>query len=1178
MYRRIEELAEGKVHTELPVLAFSTEQVRLEPVEGTVTAGSFLVTCMSQVPVKGIVYSTDIRMEIKNPQFQGTEAEIRYEFHGEHLVEGEVATGKFFIICNGGEYDLSWSVAVKRLYAETSIGRISGMDDFIRLYRVNWRESVHVFAAPAFKKLVKNVNERLYYSLLSNKPVSRSNMEEFLIACGRKERVRFRFSAHEAEHLLLSEPVEESFTILLSTWGYTALTVSSDADFVVPEKELLTTDDFNGDHMELHYRIYPERMHAGKNYARLTVQNLLQQESYEITATRREVLDLERDDRRRLAAENLRLLRAYEQYRAGELVEGEWAKLTTTLLRTRRENGEHTDMDALWCAYAFICDRRMQEAAWIMDEYRRSREAGTDREWAFFLYLCTLTEKEQKLLDRLYENIRDIYRSSHEDPWMRFLIIEIADRSPEVLGKQLKLMEQWFSQGLHSPFLYARAAEIYQQEPYLLLKLGDFELHVLYWMCRHMRLCRGLAEQVVRRAVSVRVYEKLLDRILEICYQTYPIEEILAGVCAYRMKGQRYDQATHAWYELAIEHDLQLTGLYEAYMASLDPREIRQLPRKVQLYFQYTNHLSYRQKAVLYVNIIANREEQPAVYERYRPIIQEFAEQEILAGHMDDNLAVVYAHALEHLALTPELAHALANILYMNKFTCLEEPVTHVIVCHENLRLPKICPVVEHQAYIPVYPGNYVIMLQDAHGVRYALSSDAQLERLMNAGRYIRKCLEQAPQELSYVLHHMSGKTRMLHMDEQMAGYVRTLVRSDEVSDAYKSRISPGFLEYCKGEGFAGDIRDYVLKIDFKTLDRSDKDRYLESLIQLKMYTEAWEFLILYGIGHLPVQALQQIVLEELQAQQMQEEEHLLYVTLQCFLMGCMKRPVIEYLCSHYQGPTTRMVSIWREAVAQQIPAGELEERMLVQMMFTGAFTPDVQKVFASYRSHEGRAQVCMAYLTYISYEVFVHQMVAEPEFYISLEQATLGNRRANEYLRQALLLHYSTLEFLTAEQERFVDEMLDDGIAKGELYAFFLSFGARQLVRHHLYDVCVVEYRSAVADSTVWLNYRVRSGGSEFERRQLTPVCGSIYLWHTHLVGGEQLEYYISETSERMETITESRVAEAPEYENLPENRYVRLGQMIRCVQEDDAAALRAQMEQYQVYDSLSARLFRVL
>ena len=1178
MYKRIEELAEGKVHTVLPVLSFTPDQVRLEPVEGSTATGSFVITSINNVPMKGIVYSTDLRMEIKNPQFQGNEVQIRYEFHGKYMQEGEVATGDFFIISNGGEYNLSWSAAMKRLYAETSVGRITELSDFVRLYRVNWRESVHVFSAPGFKKLLHGPNEKLYYKLLSAKPVTRENMEEFLVACGKKSRVTFALSEKTADYLQLSEAVEETVTITLSDWGYTQISISSDADFVSVEKAVVTTDDFNGDRLQFRYRIYPERMHAGKNFARLTFCNLLQQENFEIMAVRRSVIDLEREDRRRIKSENLMLLRDFEKLLAGGLVAGEWAKKTTTVLRKRRELGESSDMDTLWCAYAYLSNRQNQEAAWILDEYRHSRSAGDDREWAFFLYLCTMTEKEHTVLDKLHQKIRDIYRANHEDPWMRFVIMQIADDSPEMAGKQLRLLEQWFLQGMASPFLYARAAAIYQRAPYLLLSLGNFELHVLWWICKNGKLTRDLAEQIVRRAISVRSYTRMLDEILGACYEAYPQEEMLAGLCAYRIKGQRYDYKVHAWYELAIEHDLQITGLYEAFMASLDPREVRQLPKSVQLYFQYNNHLTYRQKAVLYVNIIANRESQPAVYERYRQIMQDFAESEIMAGHIDDNLAVVYSHALEQMTLTEELAHALAQILYTNKFTCLEEPVTHVVVQQENLKQPKVYPVVDHQAFFPVYPGNYVILLQDAHGRRYAFSSETQMERLMNPGRYIRKCLELAPEELPYVLHHMSGKTKLLHLDARMAGFARTLVRSDAVSDEFKSRISPGFLDFCRGEGFADDIRDYVLKIDFGRLDRSARDRYLESLIQLHMYREAWVFLEQYGAGKISTDALIQIVLAQLQALQLQEDDYLLYFSFQCFLRGCKERLILDYLCNYYQGPTSRMTEIWREAFEQKVETIDLEERLLVQMMFSSAFAPDVQKVFAVYCSHQGREQVKIAYLTYFAYEVFVHEMVVEPELYAYLEQETLSNRRANKYLRLALLKHYASFEILTADQERFADEVVDEYMEQGQCFACFLQLPAKLLIRHHLYDVCAVEYRCMVHGSTVWLNYRIGGGNRAFTKVELQPACGEIYLWHIRLVGGQQLEYYISEKSERMENITESHLMELPTYQMKQLNRHERLARMIDSVQDHKEAHLYEQMKEYQAYDSLTARLFRVI
>jgi len=61
------------------------------------------------------------------------------------------------------------------------------------------------------------------------------------------------------------------------------------------------------------------------------------------------------------------------------------------------------------------------------------------------------------------------------------------------------------------------------------------------------------------------------------------------------------------------------------------------------------------------------------------------------------------------------------------------------------------------------------------------------------------------------------------------------------------------------------------------------------------------------------------------------------------------------------------------------------------------------------------------------------------------------------------------------------------------------------------------------------------------------------------------------------METITESHVVELPRYVTVAKNSHTRLSQMVESVQADEAAQLQTQMEEYQVYDSLTEKLFRV-
>ena len=60
--------------------------------------------------MRGIIYSSNPRMECLTPQFEGEEVRIRYQFHSEGLIEGDIQKGEFFIVCNQGEYNLSFVV------------------------------------------------------------------------------------------------------------------------------------------------------------------------------------------------------------------------------------------------------------------------------------------------------------------------------------------------------------------------------------------------------------------------------------------------------------------------------------------------------------------------------------------------------------------------------------------------------------------------------------------------------------------------------------------------------------------------------------------------------------------------------------------------------------------------------------------------------------------------------------------------------------------------------------------------------------------------------------------------------------------------------------------------------------------------------------------------------------
>ena len=222
MRRRIEELAEGKIPYEYPQAVFSKEKLELEAVEGQAVTESFQVKSENRIRMRGIVYTSSARMECLTPQFEGEEAEIQVRFRADGMTEGEIAVGQLYVVCNGGEYQLSYAVTVTRLYAEASSGKIKNLRDFVKLAKKEWKEAYHIFHSPAFKNILtpKELKASLLYEGLSKPSVTEQTMDEFLIGTGKKERVSFSLEKRSIEIFEVNGPVEERLEIFKEGWGF----------------------------------------------------------------------------------------------------------------------------------------------------------------------------------------------------------------------------------------------------------------------------------------------------------------------------------------------------------------------------------------------------------------------------------------------------------------------------------------------------------------------------------------------------------------------------------------------------------------------------------------------------------------------------------------------------------------------------------------------------------------------------------------------------------------------------------------------------------------------------------------------------------------------------------------------------------------------------------------------
>ena len=195
MRRRIQQLARGKFEHLKPSLSISVDKIDITAMEGNDISGDFVITSTNHVPMRGIVYSSNPRMECLTPQFEGEEIRIRYQFHSYGLIEGDIQKGEFCIVVEQGEYNLSFVVSVSKLYAESSVGKVKNLSDFARLSENDFDEAFHLFYSGKFKNIFHpdEKREMLLYEGLSKGTPSGQKVEEFLIGITKRSGLWFHW-------------------------------------------------------------------------------------------------------------------------------------------------------------------------------------------------------------------------------------------------------------------------------------------------------------------------------------------------------------------------------------------------------------------------------------------------------------------------------------------------------------------------------------------------------------------------------------------------------------------------------------------------------------------------------------------------------------------------------------------------------------------------------------------------------------------------------------------------------------------------------------------------------------------------------------------------------------------------------------------------------------------------
>ena len=1178
---RIGQIAAGRFNGTKPILAFSEETIDLSVIEGRSEAGSFVIESTNQIKICGIVYSTNPRMECLNPHFEGEKVRIRYQFNSKGLTEGDTCEGKFVIVCNQIEYSLSFCARITRLYAEASTGAVKSLDDFTRLAASNWDEAYHLFYNRNFLNTIPydNVYERLTYEGFACARPSGQNMEEFLIGVNKKQPVSISVDKSEEIFMASKEPQSGCFTITKDNWGYTEIRLRTDCEFIKLSKPVLTLDDFIGKTYLYEYIIDASAMHAGRNFGRIYIDGVYQSFTIDITAGVRDddgsISDIAvtKDIKECMVG----IMELYTSFRLKRIVTGVWANETISILNHLHALVPDEHMYELMKAQAFIINRQRQEAKWILDDFKHSNPDKKAPIWGYYLYMMTLLEREPSYVDNMTHEVELIFYENPDSVLLFWVLLFLRDQYFDDSAGKLKDIKYWVLRGCSSPYLYIEAYYLISQDPYLIKELSVFELRILSWAVKEKALTKELAGAIFEAVDLAGGFDNRVYELLTAAYEICPEAEYVGIICSYLIKGHKNDTCFHKWFELGIENKLRLTGLYESYLLTMNDRQISPVPKVIQMYFSFDNKLPYRKLAVLYNNIIAAKETEPEVYHKYRKAMGRFAMDQVQLRHIDDNLAVLYEDMLELGFINEELSAAFSDIIYTHKLIVFDKRIVRAIIYQNEMKEPQIVPVTDQCAYFELFSNDYVILFEDSRGYRYVKSISYRLQRLMDAEKYLDRCISLSPDRPQYIVSHFKHVKDYSDFIKDDLKLFKPVFYSESFSDSYKAVMGYRILKYCQLHDYEDYVRPFLQSINFDTLQKDARKYLIDMLVSNRLYEKAYDMAMEYGIDMLAA-ASKVVLCENALKVQHVDDDFMVQLAISAFKTGKYSDLVLKYLCENYTGPTDELINLWHAADKFSISSMKLDERILEQGIYTQIEPEKISDIFMEYYKRAGNEKLILAYISLVAHG-YLHSGGCKADFIFDIiEKRFIGNRTLNDACQLALLKHFAEKTDITQAELEIEDTLLKYYIYNNMYFDFFARLDYRLLEKYFLYDKAFLQYESTPGTHVV-LHYSRDEDGEEFNSEDMVEMYDGIYVKTFVIFFGELIRYYITEEHDNSIEVKESNRLTC---NNIPgdndHSRYNLINEMIISDTLSDETTLKSNIDEYKRLDAATKQLFKLI
>jgi hypothetical protein len=1164
---KIERFSKGDFEYELPFICLSEEEIRITVEAGKIYEGSMTISNSTGRQMSGVVYSSNRLMLFENASFNGISNRIDYQFNAVFLKAGEEIRGELSVISDCGEKMIPFHIQTEVPHYITSLGKIKDLFQFANLARMDWSEAKKVFRSKDFEQIFLSNEERykfIYRNLIKSISTSQA-LEEFLIAIHKKAMIRLGVDKTQVEYQSPEEGLKDKLILTKDHWGYAEIRVSTDAPFIQLEQKFLWADYFIGNTHQISYSIDPKNMKPGNNFGHIWIRTAYQTLTVDVLCKHKKEVDHKRTDKRLIQKIEFGLIDNYLSFRLNRIDLLRYLEETEAMLEELPGTEVSYTKDLMKTHLAIISGKnQMVEellAGFAAIELQIKKKSVL--EYCAYLYLDALYHKDETTINYVAETIRRFYDNGYYDWRILWFLLYTDKRYEKNKSAKLADIKEQYEGGCHSPILYYEAVCIYNEEPFLLRELTEFEVQVLNFGIKNWMLSKETANQYTYLTNKRKKFNPVIFQGLVKLYDEFDNTEILSAICCMLIKGLKKSEKYFEWYQLGVESQLHITELYEYYMYSIRNEVTEPLAQPVLLYFIYNSNLNDKKKAFLYANIIRNKDKNEPIYHTYYKRMEVFATKMLAAHIISKELAVLYKEFLNKNILSEELSKHLPYVMYRHELKCESMNMTSAIVIHKELGVEENVSLIDGKAQIDIFTSNVDIFLADSFGNRYVESVDFTVSPYMNAEDYENHCLEHSSNTM-LLLHLFDRYQSYRIMNDNAISLRKQVLCIENLAEEYRENCCQTLVEYYYENYDDQLLEQYLNQIDLHRLRPTERMKFLEIMVVRGFYTKVFDAFEIYGFEGIAINRMVKLCSGWLLMSGTDlEQELLVSLCYYVFTYGKYDIAILQYLVKYYKGATREMFKLWQAATGFEIETHKLEERILTQMLFAESYIEDSFLVFNKYYKNVTNHILVQAFLSFYGYKYLIHEQVINSELFPIMKREL--NYEENDICLMAWLKYHVEKRNLTEAELIFVEYNLHRLIKKGIIVPFFLEYRKLVALPSHVLDKCYITY---VTDprKQVFIHYRLlKQKEQEYITERMSNIFMGIHGKDFMLFYHEVVQYYITEESADDTNITESfhtqYECETPEED---ESKYSQINIMLMALEMQDEITLLDSMENY--------------